>query len=528
MNNYGIEIHNLSMKVGDITLFEDANFYIKPKSKVGLIGRNGAGKTTLFEYIYSAYKHKESISKTKENINFLPDTKINYLPQEFKLLKKVTVKKYIENTSLFNIYSKYQKTKDASLLDKMNLYNLWDIEETISHLLEQLKFKKENLNKNIYEISAGEITKIKILSVILSGANILLLDEPTNNLDSYTLSFLKNWIKDFPYSVFMISHNRDFLDNTVDEILEINQNTKTINSYIGNYSFFYNKRQEEIKKQKEEYARESKKRKKLKKAEIFLKKRAKEIQSFSNNAHFQTIGARVAMKSVVLKERIENRLNRISFPTLEKKINIKYINNVSNTKNTLIFNVENLSYKPILKNISFSVFSKERIAIIGNNGVGKTTLLKLLIGEIKQGYSGNIVRRNIKIGYVPQTTKIQNSQISIIEYMQNSIPSLSYKHISTSLGSILFRNPENIKVKYLSTGEIKKLQLLLIIESNPEFLILDEPTNHMDISSIEILENILNKFEYGFIVVSHDKNFLDNIKISKIIELKNTKWTDIK
>ena len=112
--------------------------------------------------------------------------------------------------------------------------------------------------------------------------------------------------------------------------------------------------------------------------------------------------------------------------------------------------------------------------------------------------------------------------------MQNSIPSLSYKHISTSLGSILFRNPENIKVKYLSTGEIKKLQLLLIIESNPEFLILDEPTNHMDISSIEILENILNKFEYGFIVVSHDKNFLDNIKISKIIELKNTKWTDIK
>jgi ATP-binding cassette subfamily F protein 3 len=522
---YGIIANNFSLSVNSSDLILNSKWSIYPKRKVALIGDNGSGKSLLFDTIYNLYNKDKIRTKISGDISFITDTKLSYFPQNIQLQFEGTLEEYINlctNRSL-DLYYKYKNidnidnNEQSKILDLINTMNLWDFENRLFSIMDKLDIPNIYLNKNIKDISGGESTKIALIGVLLSDANILLLDEPTNNLDNKGVRFLIDYINDFKYSIFLISHDRYFLDETISEILEINNKTKSIDFYSGNYSYYLKEKERYILEQKKLYLKQEKKKKELKKTEVKLKTKANKIELKSKNAHFRSVGAKVANKSSILHERINRDFEKLLPIENDKKSNIEYIN--TNLEGN-VYTLKNIYYKDIIENISFKIDNTDRIAIIGNNGIGKTTIAKLLYQIITPNNGTIYKNEKFRIYYLPQNIEINNFDENITDYIRSKT-SIDINEIETFLGKILFQNPNNIKISHLSFGEIRRLELLSIFIKKPDFLILDEPTNYLDIKTIIMLENILNKYNGGMVVVSHDTRFIENININKIIKIRS-------
>jgi len=480
-----LDINNVSKFIGDKEILKDISFRLYKKDKVGIVGRNGIGKTTLLKVITS------ELEADSGSIKFYG--KYGYLPQDL----------FIEN-DLF-VYELMEETKKyGEFLELLN------------------KFKLNGAEKQkVKSLSGGEKTKLYLIKLLLQNPDILILDEPTNHLDYETIEWLEGFINDFNGAVLMVTHDRYFLDKTVSKIFELED--KTIKEYSGGYTFYATQKKIELDKAMLEYEEYIKKKRQLEIAARKQMERANRYNDMSVNDFQRHKANKIAKRSKAIISRLEN-FEEKEKPKVPKNINIK-LEGINDKTSDILIRAENLSkaYDRVLfRNISFNIYRNARIGLIGKNGVGKSTLLKGLIGKVK--LNGNIsIPPSTKIGYFSQELEELDTNSTILEELKKINNDESY--VRTLLGCMLFRRDDVYKkIKSLSYGERVRVAFLKLILEENNLLILDEPTNFLDIPTREVIENALLDYEGAILFVSHDRYFVEKMA-KEIWELSNSGLT---
>lgn len=542
--NYGVIARDLTLGIGTKELISHANFAIYPGRKVALIGRNGSGKTTLLEAIHSIWRTGQPPEAVEldGSLSVSPETSIGYLPQSVQISFSGTVGEYLDSCAegvswVFNRYHELMEIINeqgdgeghmdeyGELLEKMTELNAWDFPSQKASILQGLGLSEDYLRRDIKEVSGGEATKVALAGILLSSPNLILLDEPTNNLDPRSLLFLEKWISAFPFSLLLVSHDRDFLDKTIDEILEIDEATRQVLLFGGNYSFYAAKKEEMFQAQLRQFEEQQRKRKKLEEEAERLRKEALRFDTISKSAFYRAKGAGIARRASVQLQRVERELTKIPEPQPPKRPKITVFEAEDSKKGSLI-EVKNIHFAypgekiSVLRDIVFSVRAKERVGVIGPNGVGKSTLLKILIGDLSPK-TGSVAReKHLRIGYLPQTLVLDEQKENVLEFFRKRMP-MREEEAKILLGKVLFADPSFMRVGDFSFGELRRVEFVALFASKPDIIILDEPTNHLDVYTIEMLEEALKTYEGAVLAASHDQRFLKNIKISKIFVLKD-------
>ncbi len=512
-----LSCNDLKKEFGANKLFEGINLEIHEHEKIGLVGLNGCGKTTLLKMLQG----EESVDKG--TISISKETKIGYLEQQprypNKSVKDVLLSAFKDINELrarMNIIEeKMSDCKDEKILyDLVELYGkLCEKFESIGGYEYKVKYKsvvsglnltEEFCEHQFEELSGGQKTKVLIAKMLLSEPNLLFLDEPTNYLDIESLNWLENYLQSFKGSLVIISHDRYFLDKVVNKIWEL---TPTImETYNGNYSNYVIEKQQRFNERMKDYIDQQKEIKRM-------DDQVKWMKSTGSNV--------LKAKAHVIEHRME-KIEKIDKPVIQTrklKMNLK---GSRTPKKIIEFSNVTQGFDDILfEGVSGTVLSGDSIGIVGKNGIGKTTLIKTLLGEL-QPFDGTInTSENIRVGYLDQESKFENESKTILEtYLEET--ALSNEKGRGELAKLgFFSDDVNKKVSMLSGGEKKRLKLALLIQKNPNLLILDEPTNHLDLMSREQLENILLNFEGTIISISHDRYFL-NKSTNKIWELTPT------
>lgn len=502
-------------------IIENISFSINDNEKIGLVGVNGAGKTTLFNILTGEINYDDGdiiIPKNKKISYLKQNTKIeseNTIYEETKLMFLNIIDMEKELRHLEIEISKFTSEDTTGTLDKiMDKYTKlnekfielggFEYESRIRGVLIGLGFKENEFDKTINQLSGGQKTRVMLAKLLLEKSDILLLDEPTNHLDIEATIWLEKYIKDYQGSVIIISHDRYFLDNTISRILLLEN--KTINSYLGNYTEFMKKRKLELKQKIKEY--ENYEKEVERQQEIITRLR---LYGSKRNIHQANSRQKTLDKiKKIDKPKINTKKVHLSFnPKLRSGTDVLQLENINKSyNNNLIFN-----------NVTFNVYRSEKIGIIGPNGIGKSTLLKIIANKIED-FKGNInIGHFVNIGYYDQEQTYLNNEKTIIDEIWDENPNLNYYDIKSLLAQFLFTGDNLYKlIGDLSGGEKGRLSLLKLMLSEANFLLMDEPTNHLDIDSKEILEDALTNYTGTILVVSHDRYFLNKVT-NKIIDL---------
>lgn len=505
------KIINGAIAYGAETILEEINFEIKEKDKIAIIGNNGSGKTTLLKSIIYNEMLEEGIGEFKFGIYKQGNPVIGYLKQiEFEdsentfldeILK--SYKTIIELENKINcMQEKLQIKSDDKLikeysrsLEKYEIMGGYTYKKEYETAIKKFGFTQQDKSKKISDFSGGQRTKIAFLKLLLSKPDILLLDEPTNHLDIRTIEWLEGYLKNYPKAAVIVSHDRMFLDKIVNKVYEIEYASLT--EYKGNYSAFERQKRENYEKQRKDYE--------------YQQKEIKRLQAIADRFRYKPTKAKMALsklKKIEQMVKIEepNKYDLKTFHT-NFKIPVQSGNLVLSAKKLQIGYDNN-----VLSEVSFELYKGQKLAIIGENGKGKSTLLKTLMGFIpKLGgeyeYGYHVIKE-----YFDQQMDSLNRNSSIIDDISNDFPDLTITQIRQALGSFLFSGEEVFKqIGVLSGGEKVRLQLLKVFKKQANLLLLDEPTNHMDIVGKESLENILKEYEGTLIFVSHDRYFVNKI-----------------
>lgn len=467
-----LNVDNISKFIKHNEILKDISFKLYRKDKVGIVGKNGIGKTTLLRILVS------ELESDTGHVKFYG--KYGYLPQNLFIESHMYVYELMEETK-----------KYGEFLELLNRFGLNTIEQ-----------------QKIQTLSGGEKTKLYLIRLLLQNPDILILDEPTNHLDYESIEWLKNFINSFNGAVLMVTHDRYFLDKTVSKIFELED--KHITEYSGGYTFYANKKKAALDKARLEYGIYVKEKRKLEAAARKHMERANKYNNMSKDDFQRHKAAKIAKRSKAIISRLEN-MEEKEKPSIQKTIKIKLEGSSEKTSNILI-RAEQISktyHRTIFKNISFNIISSTRAALIGKNGVGKSTLLKSLVGKVP--VEGKIyIPPSIKIGYFSQELEDLDLDCTILQEMKKTYKDES--HIRTFLGCMLFRRDDVYKkIGDLSFGERVRVAFLKLMLEENHLLILDEPTNFLDIPTREIIEEALLDYEGAILLVSHDRYFVDKI-----------------
>lgn len=467
-----LNVDNISKFIKHNEILKDISFKLYRKDKVGIVGKNGIGKTTLLRILVS------ELESDTGHVKFYG--KYGYLPQNLFIESHMYVYELMEETK-----------KYGEFLELLNRFGLNTIEQ-----------------QKIQTLSGGEKTKLYLIRLLLQNPDILILDEPTNHLDYESIEWLKNFINSFNGAVLMVTHDRYFLDKTVSKIFELED--KHITEYSGSYTFYANKKKAALDKARLEYGIYVKEKRKLEAAARKHMERANKYNNMSKDDFQRHKAAKIAKRSKAIISRLEN-MEEKEKPSIQKTIKIKLEGSSEKTSNILI-RAEQISktyHRTIFKNISFNIISSTRAALIGKNGVGKSTLLKSLVGKVP--VEGKIyIPPSIKIGYFSQELEDLDLDCTILQEMKKTYKDES--HIRTFLGCMLFRRDDVYKkIGDLSFGERVRVAFLKLMLEENHLLILDEPTNFLDIPTREIIEEALLDYEGAILLVSHDRYFVDKI-----------------
>ena len=478
-----MDVNNISKSIGSLKILDSISFKLYKGDKVGLIGKNGVGKSTLCKIIIG------ETSKDNGNISLLG--KVGYLPQSIKTREDIKAEDFIGKIYDYNYL--------MDLLTKLNL--------------------KDLMKQNISTLSGGERTKLCFAKTMAEKPDVLLLDEPTNQLDWESMSVIEDYINKFNGAVLIISHDRFFLDRTVSQIYEL-ENMK-VNLYRGNYSFYASQKRIEKEKVLLEYEEYMKKKRALEEAARKQMERSNKYNNISVNDFQRHKASKIAKRSKAIISRLEN-MEEKEKPFKPKEVNIKLDQRIEKTSNVLIraTNISKSFDRLIFKDISFTIEKESRIALLGRNGSGKSTLLKTIMG--KETFQGDLsISPSLKIGYLSQGLENLEADSTVIDEMKKVHSDETY--IRTILGAMLFRNDDVYKnIEILSFGEKVRVAFSkLIIEDNC-LLILDEPTNFLDIPTSEAIEEALLSYKGAILFVSHDR-FLVKKLAKEIWELESKK-----
>jgi ATP-binding cassette subfamily F protein uup len=496
--NY-VSVENVSRKLGERVLFENISLGINKDQKIGFVAQNGLGKTTLLKII-AGKEAPDSGQVASRN-----DLKTAFLEQEPDLDPALSIHEIIKSSSIptlrliENYHGALTTPEDSEklqkALDAMDAANAWNFENTYTQVLSKLKL--DNLDVKVGTLSGGQKKRIALAIALLSYPDLLIMDEPTNHLDLEMIEWLENYFKEQEFTILMVTHDRYFLDRVCNEIIELDQGN--LFTYKGNYSYYIEKKQERL--QEEQTVQQ--KAKQLYKKELSWMRRqpkARTTKSKSRIDDFQNI------KQAAHKRRIDHEV--------ELEINMERLG-------TKIIELHNISKsygsKKLFESFSYNFLRGERLGIIGKNGTGKSTFLNLITGSERSDSGKVVTGETVQLGYYTQGgIKIKEGQkvIEVIKEYGEYIPLKKGKVISASqlLERFLFDNKKKHDfVEKLSGGERKRLYLCTVLIQNPNFLILDEPTNDLDIPTLNVLESFLMDFPGNIIVVSHDRFFMDKI-----------------
>jgi len=496
---------NISKSYGDKLIIERSSFQLNEGEKIGLIGANGVGKTTLLEIISGEIRPEEGRVEKRRNL------KIGYLAQETNLILKRTV--YQEGMEVFyEIFLLREKMHSLAEMMNREKDNLSQIMEEYGKVEEELEkkdgyscevrlktilrgfgFQKSDFEKQVEHLSGGEKSRLAYAKLLLREPDLLLLDEPTNHLDVEATEWLENYLVNYQGALLLVSHDRYFLDRVVGKTWEMERGK--LRCYRGNYTHYLREKEEEIIRQGRRHKLQQKE---IRRQEEFIRR--------------NIVGQKT--KQAQSRRKMLEKLKIISRPQREEEIKIKFSSQSRGGNEVLQVKSLGKSLQKLFlfKNLSFQLQRGDRLGIIGPNGTGKTTLLKIIIGEEKADEGEVKVGRNIKLGYYDQHLAELNPESSIMEEMWSIDPKVKDEELRSFLGRFLFSGKDVfIPVKDLSGGEQARVLLGKLILAKVNLLILDEPTNHLDLKSRGILEEALGKYDGTILVVSHDRYFLDKI-----------------
>lgn len=523
-----MQIKNLSLSFGTQNIFNDINLNISNDEKVGIVGVNGAGKTTFFKIVLGQLEPDQGKVSIGSNsrVSWLPQVITDEIPSlnvtvfEFLMsgrpIEKLNeeLQKTYEEISTESDEKKqtllFKKTED--IIKKLDYWDYYNADTILLKIINGMNIDDTILNQKLSELSGGQKSKIAFARLLYSKPEIILLDEPTNHLDKDTKDFVVNYLKNYNGSVFVISHDIEFLNEVTTKTLYLDKRTKKMELYDGNYDKFvkvHEAREESI----------------LKQAEI--QQREIERLEATVNKYASASGKRKRMaqdREKKLEKLLENKIE-----VAPKKNSTKMNMQINRESSNIVLKVNNVSFKydkstskNIIENLSFDLTKGEKFLIVGENGVGKSTLLKLIVGALKPD-SGKIeIGSKTDIGYYAQEHELLDNDKNIIENFKDL--DITERNLRNILGGFLFYgNDVYKKVGVLSPGEKSRVALAKLSLKGANLLVLDEPTNHLDIETQEIIAETFSTFEGTMLIVSHNPDFVDHLGIERTLVLPNAK-----
>lgn len=521
-----MQIKNLSMSFGAQDVFKNVNLNIPDNEKIGLVGVNGAGKTTLFK-IMMGLEYPDS-----GKVYFKKGTRVDWLPQEITMDVddlNVNVLDYLLsgrpidklNIELQNVYDSLSNentnqkeafTKIDTLQKQLDYWDSYNAESTLLKIIDGLNISDDILEKNLSEISGGQKSKVAFAKLLYNNPEIVLLDEPTNHLDEASKEYVVNFLKHYKGTVFIISHDIEFLDKVTSKTLFLDKRTKSFELYDGNYSKFkklQSEKEEQLLKQAQIQEQEEKKLREI-------------VNKYANSSGHRKRMAQDREKKLerLLKEKIEVR-------EPNKKVNFKM--DIERESSVTPVQIKNLCFKYdknnpnyIINNLNFDLHKGEKFLVVGENGVGKSTLLKLLVGLLKPDEGEINIGKKTDIGYYAQELEILQTAKTILENFSDT--DYSQRQIRSILSRFLFYGDEVFKnVSILSPGEKSRVALAKLAMCKANLLLLDEPTNHLDPETQRMIAEVFKTYEGTMIVVSHNPEFVDNLGIERLLLLPDGK-----
>lgn len=508
-----IRISHANVQFGGDVILQDINFEVRDNEKIAIVGRNGCGKTTLLKLIAhdigmsNIDSDEECGYETagKQEIGFL--RQINFTDTGVTVedeIKKVFEPIFECERRMRELEENMKSSDDASVLreyaaiqSKMEALHGYTWKRDMETIFQRFGFKLSDLKRPIGSFSGGQQTKVAFIKLLLTRPDIMLLDEPTNHLDMPTIEWLEGYLKTYDRAVVIVSHDRMFLDKVADVTYEIEYHH--IKRYAGNYTAFMKRKEEDLIKQEKDYEEQQKE----------IKRLTEWIEKWKNTPTkvAATHSKRMAIEHMVKIEKPRR------FDT--KAFHARYIPRIESYTN--VINAKNLEigYDKVLSTVTFLLQKKERLAVIGENGKGKSTLLKTLVGEIPALGGEFKFGQNVEWGYFDQHKAVMerfDPEQTVLDNFWEAYPDYLREEVRSALGGFLFSGEEvEKKMGQLSGGEKVRLALCKMLQTRPNLLILDEPTNHMDIVGKDALEKMLNEYEGTVLFVSHDRYFISRV-----------------
>ena len=519
-----LNVDNLTIDFGFNKLFNNVSFSLNEGESISIVGPNGCGKSTLLKIIAGIIK------PDKGQVSIKKGAKLAYLDQTgasiddnrcvYEILKESFCELNELEKSIKKLEDKMNKNTDnqkiinkyCSLIDRYSNLGGYEIDANINTVIAGLKLDSTILDRSFNELSGGEKTLVQLAKTLIIKPDLLLLDEPTNHLDIERIEWLENYIENFKGAIVIVSHDRYFLDKMCDKILDLESSCGKI--YSTNYTGFLEEKERLFEKQMTNYKEE----------QLLIKRLETEMKWFAERG-MATNSSTLTARARALETRI-NRIksNAIIRPVKRNKANINFLKD-NKTSNRIIslrnFSVNLSNGKDLIQNITLDVFAGEHIALIGENGCGKSTLVKSIIGINNLNYTGIInIGPSVKIGYISQIISFKDDKQSLLDYFRLStgLPEQMARQIL--VGFQFYNDDIKKRVGSLSGGERMKVKLAELLQNKVNTLILDEPTNHIDIDTKEAFENALKNFSGTLLFVSHDRYFINKFA-DKIFELNN-------